>query len=174
MTPEQFYHRVWESLEPAEDGVFQIVAAPAPADEEVAAIERRAGVSFPPEFLAFSKRQDGLCVAALDEVWPEVEAGPAWTFWRGVMLLGVDGDEVAGWASIGRALDTLEDFEVEGILPLVRVLGDSDRLWGVDASGRTVLVLGGEVTVLDVEVLDVFATQVSELVQRQRDIVAGG
>lgn len=176
MTEETLHTRIWQILDPVDSAAFEVVAASAPADEAIAAIEAAAGFPVPADFLALSKKQNGLCVMARPEAWPEAEqydVGPAWTFWRGVVLLGIDDDELPEWASMGEVLNRLIEAEVTGVLPLLTVVGDGGRVWGVRADGRMVLVEDyDETTELDDSLADIYAAQIAELIQRQQDMAA--
>lgn len=84
-----------------------------------------------------------------EEFWPEAElysVGPAWTFWRGVVLLGFDTPDLPEWASVTAACERLADYEVTGVLPLMKVVGDGNIIWGLDKSGTPVEVAEGEIT----------------------------
>ena len=62
--------------------------------------------------------------------------GPAWTFWRGVVLLGFDTPDPAGVGiRHGGLRERLADYEVTGVLPLMKVVGDGNIIWGLDKSG---------------------------------------
>lgn len=176
MTAEEFDNRVWQALDPIDEKIFQVVAAPAASAAEIAAIEERIGFALPADFVTFSNKHNGLAVVARDEAWPEGEefsVGPAWTFWRGVLLLGIDTEHLPEWASIGGSLDDLDMYAVTGVAPLLRIMGDSFHVWGVDASGKTVEVLDEEVTVIEGDIVDVLAQQIKDLVARQQAIASG-
>jgi len=174
MTPEQFHERIWEILDPVDTQYFEVVAAPAPGAESIAKLEAAAGFPLPAAFTAFCQRTNGLCVMAREEAWPhakEFEVGPAWTFWRGLVLLGIDAPELPEWASISAQQRQLAEAGLPGILPLLKIVGDGSRIWGVDQAGTIVVVddmadpepLGGDLT-------DLYAEQIAELMQRQRDM----
>lgn len=175
MSAEEFDSRIWEALAPVDSNSFEVIAAPAPDANMAALLEKRAGANFPHGYLDFSAQTNGLCVVARENLWPpaaEFSVGPAWTFWRGLTLLGIDTDELPEWASIGNALDLLDSHGVHGVLPLLKIWGDSGRLWGVNDQERTVFVHDGEVTVLDRSFAEVYAEQIAELMQRQLDYSA--
>ncbi|WP_027016705.1 hypothetical protein [Comamonas composti] len=175
MTPEQFHARIWDILEPIDGDVFHVVAAPAPDDAAVAAVEARAGFAMPAEILAFSKRTNGLCLQAREEVWPQAKlysVGPAWTFWRGLIFLGIDTPDLPEWARISTAQQQLADAGVTGVLPLLKIMGDGGRIWGMSAEGKTVLVMDDDVSELEGDFCDLYAEQLLELMQRQRDMAA--
>ena len=110
---------------------------------------------------------------AREEVWPhakEFEVGPAWTFWRGLVLLGIDAPELPEWASIaaqapaGRA-------GLPGIPPVLKIVGDGSRIWGVDQAGTVVVI--DDMTdpePLEGDLTDLYAEQIAELMQRQQDM----
>ena len=61
------------------------------------------------------------------------------------------------------------------MLPLLKVDGDADRLWGLRIRAGEVLdevveVIDGEVRVLEGTFLDLYEAQVAELVERQKDM----
>jgi hypothetical protein len=111
---------------------------------------------------------------ARDEVWPqarEFDTGPAWTFWRGLVLLGMDAPDLPEWASISAQQQRLAEYEQPGILPLLKVVGDGSRVWGLDRAG--VLVETGDMDEprpVGGDLLDLYAGQIAELVQRQQDM----
>ncbi|MFT4188411.1 MAG: hypothetical protein QM621_07490 [Aeromicrobium sp.] len=171
MSPERFHDRVWDALAGVDREAFQIVAAPAPDAGRIVEVEQAVGFPVPAEVVAFVERANGLCVMAREEVWPEPEAfsvGPAWTFWRGLVLLGFDVEGLPAWASVSGALVRLAEQEVDGVLPVLQIVGDDGRAWGVRADGVVVEVMEGDVYELEGGLLDVVAEQVAELLQRQR------
>ncbi len=174
MTAEKFHERIWEILDPVETQYFEVVAAPAPDAESIAGLEAAVGFSLPAAFAAFCQRTNGLCVMAREEVWPrakEFEVGPAWTFWRGLVLLGIDAPELPEWASISAQQRQLAEAGLPGILPVLKIVGDGSRIWGVDQAGTLVVIddmtdpepLGGDLT-------DLYAEQIAELMRRQQDM----
>ncbi|WP_139977835.1 SMI1/KNR4 family protein [Nocardioides litoris] len=112
-----------------------------PTEADVGAFERHVGFAFTPdvrELLLHSL--GGLFVEASEAVWPravELEVGPSWTFLRGVQVFSLS-PEAPDFLDMRRALDALRREGVEGLVPVLRVLGDADR-WCVDAHGRVVL-----------------------------------
>ncbi|CAB5723436.1 Uncharacterised protein [Delftia tsuruhatensis] len=178
MTAEQSHQRIWEILDPVDSTCFQVVAAPAPGPGALAALEAAAGFAVPPAYAGFfeglCRRNNGLCVMAREEVWPqarEFDVGPAWTFWRGLVLLGMDAPELPDWASISAQQRRLAESGQTGILPLLKVVGDGSRVWGIDRAG-TLVETGDldEPVPLDGDLLDLYAVQIAELVQRQKDM----
>ncbi|KGD89314.1 hypothetical protein JL37_23830 [Achromobacter sp. RTa] len=174
MTAEQFHERIWEILDPVDTQYFEVVAAPAPGAESIAELEAAVGFPLPAALTAFCQRTNGLCVMAREEAWPqakEFEVGPAWTFWRGLVLLGIDAPELPEWASISAQQRQLAEAGVSGILPVLKIVGDGSRIWGVDQAGTVVVIddmadpepLGGDLT-------DLYAEQIAELMQRQQDM----
>ncbi|OLU05153.1 SMI1/KNR4 family protein [Achromobacter denitrificans] len=174
MAAEQFHERIWEILDPVETQYFEVVAAPVPDAESIAGLEAAVGFPLPAAFAAFCQRTNGLCVMAREEVWPrakEFEVGPAWTFWRGLVLLGIDAPELPEWASISAQQRQLAEAGLPGILPVLKIVGDGSRIWGVDQAGTLVVIddmtdpepLGGDLT-------DLYAEQIAELMRRQQDM----
>ena len=174
MTAEQFHQRIWEILDPVDGDHFEVVAAPAPDAEAIASLEAAAGFPLPAAFAAFCQRTNGLCVMAREEAWPhakEFEVGPAWTFWRGLVLLGIDAPELPEWASISAQQRQLAEAGLSGILPVLKIVGDGSRIWGVDQAG-TVVVIDDltEPEPLDGDLTDLYAEQIADLMQRQQDM----
>ncbi|WP_313256016.1 SMI1/KNR4 family protein [Stenotrophomonas sp.] len=175
MTPiEQFHKQIWAALGPVDEAAFEAIAAQPPSDAEVQAVEAVLDAPLPPEFVAFSRKSNGLLVVARTELWPEPElysVGPAWKFWRGVMLFGFDTGDLPEWASLTTAAAALRDLEVKGVAPVFKVLGDHDRIWGVDRDGGAVLVMDGEVQRLDAPIVELYAAEIAELMDRQQEYV---
>lgn len=174
MTAEQFHQRIWEILEDLNSDYFQVVAAPAPEPQAIAASEALTGVPVPAYYSAFCQRTNGLCVMAREEFWPEAElysVGPAWTFWRGVVLLGFDTPDLPEWASVTAACERLADYEVTGVLPLMKVVGDGNIIWGLDKSGTPVEVAEGEITRLPADFTACYEEQIRGLAERQSEMM---
>ena len=178
MNTKEFRRLVWEILEPVDSEVFQLVRAQAASEEEIAEVEAATGIRLPEYFAGFVNSQgncNGLAVFAREEVWPapkEYSVGPAWTFWRGVTLLGIEVPDLPDWASITSAHEKLVAVGVKDVLPLIKVWGDGGRFWGVNSSGATVVVLDSEVTILNCDLNDDYAEQITGLIQRQHDMAA--
>lgn len=174
MMAEQFHQRIWEILEELDCEYFQVVAAPAPDEETVAAINTLAGFPVPEAYAAFCQRTNGLCVMAREEFWPEAQVysvGPAWTFWRGVVLLGMDTEELPEWARITSVYQQLMGYEVTDVIPLMKIIGDGNVVWGIDETGTMVEVSAGEVTPLPEDFAGCYAEQIRELAVRQKDMM---
>ena len=174
MTAEQFHKRIWEILDPVDSAYFEVVAAPAPDAAAIASLEAAVGFPLPAAFTAFCQRTNGLCVMAREEGWPpakEFDVGPAWTFWRGVVLLGIDAPELPEWASISAQQRQLAEAGLPGILPVLKIVGDGSRIWGVDQAGAVVAIddwadpepVGGDL-------IDLYAEQIADLMRRQQDM----
>lgn len=174
MTAEQFHARIWEILDPVDGDHFEVVAAPAPDAQAISALEAAVGFPLPAAFAAFCQRTNGLCVMAREEAWPhakEFEVGPAWTFWRGLVLLGIDAPELPEWASISAQQRQLAEAGLPGILPVMKIVGDGSRIWGLDQAGTVVVI--DDLTdpePLDGGLTDLYAEQIAELMQRQQDM----
>ena len=173
-TAEQFHERMWDILDPVDTEYFEVVAAPAPDAQAISSLEAAVGFLLPAAFAAFCQRANGLCVMAREEVWPhakEFEVGPAWTFWRGLVLLGIDAPELPEWASISAQQRQLAEAGLPGILPVLKIVGDGSRIWGVDQAGTVVVI--DDMTVpepLEGDLTDLYAEQIAELMQRQQDM----
>lgn len=174
MTAEQFHQRMWEILDPVDTEHFEVVAAPAPDAETIAGLETAVGFPLPAAFAAFCQRTNGLCVMAREEVWPhakEFEVGPAWTFWRGLVLLGIDAPELPEWASISAQQRQLAEAGLSGILPVLKIVGDGSRIWGLDQAGTVVAIDDlTDVEPLAGDLTDLYAEQIADLMQRQQDM----
>ncbi|RBL80154.1 SMI1/KNR4 family protein [Streptomyces cavourensis] len=174
LTAEQFHQRMWEILEPVDTEFFEVVAAPAPDAEAIGALEAAVGFPLPAAFAAFCQRTNGLCVMAREAVWPHAKAfevGPAWTFWRGLVLLGIDTPDLPDWASISAQQRQLAEAGLPGILPLLKIVGDGGRIWGLDQAGTVVVI--DDLTdpqPLDGDFTDLYAEQIADLMQRQQDM----
>ncbi|WZB71852.1 SMI1/KNR4 family protein [Achromobacter xylosoxidans] len=173
-TAEQFHERMWDILDPVDTEYFEVVAAPAPGAQAISSLEAAVGFPLPAAFAAFCQRANGLCVMAREEVWPhakEFEVGPAWTFWRGLVLLGIDAPELPEWASISAQQRQLAEAGLPGILPVLKIVGDGSRIWGVDQAGTVVVI--DDMTdpePLEGDLTDLYAEQIAELMQRQQDM----
>ncbi|MBR8653953.1 SMI1/KNR4 family protein [Achromobacter sp. Marseille-Q0513] len=173
-TAEQFHERMWDILDPVDTEYFEVVAAPAPDAQAIYSLEAAVGFPLPAAFAAFCQRANGLCVMAREEVWPhakEFEVGPAWTFWRGLVLLGIDAPELPEWASIAAQQRQLAEAGLPGILPVLKIVGDGSRIWGVDQAGTVVVI--DDMTdpePLEGDLTDLYAEQIAELMQRQQDM----
>ena len=173
-TAEQFHERMWDILDPVDTEYFEVVAAPAPDAQAISSLEAAVGFPLPAAFAAFCQRANGLCVMAREEVWPhakEFEVGPAWTFWRGLVLLGIDAPELPEWASIAAQQRQLAEAGLPGILPVLKIVGDGSRIWGVDQAGTVVVI--DDMTdpePLEGDLTDLYAEQIAELMQRQQDM----
>lgn len=174
MTRNEVFHRqIWAALAPLEETAFEAIAARVPEPETVRAIEAELDASFPAEFVAFSMKTNGLLVNARQAHWPEPEegwVGPAWKLWRGVVLLGFDTEDLPGWASLRTAAYNLRQAGIQGVAPIFKVVGDAGRMWGVDDSGRCVLVADGEVHVLESLLVDAYRAEIEALVARQQAV----
>lgn len=174
MTAEQFHKRMWEILEAVDTDYFEALTARMPDAKAIADLEAAVGFSLPAEFAAFCQRTNGLCVKAREEVWPyakEFEVAPAWTFWRGLVLLGIDAPELPEWASISVQQRKLAEAGLSGILPVLKIVGDGSRIWGLDQAGTVVVIDDmSDLEPLSVGLTDVYAEQIADLIQRQQDM----
>lgn len=174
MTPEQFHEQIWKALKPINKEEFHAVASVPPTAEAVSFIETSTGIKIPEEFATFSMKTNGLCIMAKESVWPEAklfDVAPAWTFHCGVVLLGIDTDDLPEWASILEAYKQLvERFEITDVLPLLTIYGDGNHVWGVRKDGAFVEVYDDEINVLDKEFTDVYSEEIEALMQRLNDM----
>lgn len=174
MSPEQFHEQIWEILQDINKEQFHAVAARSPTTAAITQLELTTGITLPKNFLAFTQRTNGLCILAKEEVWPEAklfDVGPAWTFYRGVVILGIEAEELPEWANIQSAYNHLvETYDITDVLPLLKVIGDSNHYWGVKADGCFVEVFDDDVTHLDSDFIEIYSTEIKELLQRQHDM----
>ncbi|AZQ76594.1 SMI1/KNR4 family protein [Flaviflexus ciconiae] len=170
---QEFHEAIWETLGPVDDEIFYAVGASTPDKKQISRVESLLPVEVPSEFVALTKRTNGVSIIARPEAWPEPElfsVAPAWTFWRGVVLLGFDVEDLPEWASILTASEKVAEWGVGSVVPLIMVLGDGSRFWGVDADGTSVLITEGEVEKLEATIPEIYAEQIADLVERQREI----
>jgi len=174
-TIELFHRQIWDALGPLDEEAFEAIAAQPPSAVEVQAVEAVLTAPLPPEFVAFSAKSNGLLVVARDAVWPAPEEGSvaaAWRFWRGIVLLGFDTDDLPDWASLTVAAEQLRAQGVDGVAPVFKVLGDAAQVWGVNRAGQSVLVSDGVIEVLDASIAELYAMEIAALVERQRKVAA--
>jgi hypothetical protein len=58
-----------------------------------------------------------------------------------------------------------------GILPVLKVVGDGSRIWGVDQAGTVVAIDDlTDVEPLAGDLTDLYAEQIADLLQRQQDM----
>ncbi|EKT56448.1 hypothetical protein [Providencia rettgeri] len=174
MSPDQFHDRMWEILQDINKNEFHAVAAKPPTDKAIANLATSTGIALPKDFLAFSQKTNALCIMAREELWPEAklfDVGPAWTFHRGLVILGIEAEDLPEWANIQNAYESLvELYELTDVLPLLKIMGDGNHYWGVKQDGTFVEVFDGETTTLECSFIDTYATEIKELIQRQKDM----
>ncbi|WP_377324920.1 SMI1/KNR4 family protein [Pimelobacter simplex] len=157
---------------------YEIVAAGPATDEQVAALEAALGLRVPaPLRDLLGDRLNGLAVLARIELWPPAEpydVGPAWTFWPGLVVLGVGGEDLPGWASIEVRALQLREAGITDVVPAFVVHGDGDRTWGLRPDGSVVLTWSttGEVDELGTDLATAYREEVAALRQRTADMVA--
>ncbi|APC11514.1 MULTISPECIES: SMI1/KNR4 family protein [Providencia] len=174
MPPEQFYELIWETLQQINKKDFHVVAAHSPTEEAIRDLENVTGITLPEDFLRFSQRTNGLCVLAQEDAWPEAklfDVGPAWTFHRGLVILGIETEKLPEWASIKTAYNSLREiYEVTDVLPLLKIIGDGNHYWGIKQDGSYVEVFDGEATSLECHFTDIYHAEIESLIQRQKDM----
>ncbi|WP_249292977.1 SMI1/KNR4 family protein, partial [Achromobacter ruhlandii] len=149
-------------------------AGPGPGGGACAGRGAAGGFPRPAALAAFGQRTKGLWVMARGEVGRRgkgFDVGPAWTFWRGVVLLGIDAPELPEWASISAQQRQLAEAGLPGILPVLKIVGDGSRIWGLDQAGAVVAIddwadpepVGGDL-------IDLYAEQIADLMRRQQDM----
>ncbi|OZI51891.1 hypothetical protein [Bordetella genomosp. 5] len=127
MSDTPILEAMWSILGPVDIKEFEVVAGAAEADR-FDAYEARVGFALPDEFRALSlSKLGGVYVTARDELWPEAklyDVGPAWTFWRGVMVFGLAPD-VPEWLDLEVMLDQVREQDIPDFAPVLKVEGDS-------------------------------------------------
>lgn len=180
MDSEQYRNRIWEILDPVDSEAFEAIAAEPPGDDAIQALAERTGAVLPDWLVSFCRSTNGLLVTAREEVWPVGKAfdiAPAWTFWRGLVLLGIEHETLPDWVSISQAQRWLWNQGIDDVLPVLRIEGDNGRLWGLRirdgrVTGEVVEVIDGQTLPVEGDLLDLYETQVDDLVQRQQDMGA--
>lgn len=167
-----------DALQDADREVYEIVAAGPATEDQVAALEAALGVTVPAPLRALlGDRLNALAVLARTEVWPTPElfdVGPAWTFWPGLVVLGVGGEDLPDWASIEERAAGLREAGISDVVPAFVVHGDGDRTWGLRPDGSVVLAWSstGEVEVLGTDLASAYRAELAALEQRTADMVA--
>ncbi|MDQ8032860.1 MAG: SMI1/KNR4 family protein [Bordetella sp.] len=165
---------MWAILGPVDIKDFEVVAGAAEA-ERFDAYEARLGFKLPDAFRDLSlSKLGGVYVTAREEHWPEAklyDVGPAWTFWRGVMVFGLAPD-VPDWLNLEVMLDRVREQEISDFAPVLKVEGDS-RLYGFRPD-QTVAVFDGYE--LEDESAESFAAlyrrEIGDLLERFADMKA--
>ena len=170
-TAEQFHERMWDILDPVDTEYFEVVAAPAPDAQAIYSLEAAVGFPLPAAFAAFCQRANGLCVMAREKSGrmrrvrsapPDLLARPGccWASMRRNCLNGpASRRSSASWRA-----------GLPGILPVLKIVGDGSRIWGVDQAGTVVVI--DDMTdpePLEGDLTDLYAEQIAELMQRQQD-----
>lgn len=175
MNGKEFHRRIWDTLEPLESSHFQVFRAAAATNDDIEKIEAQTEIKLPEYYRDFvsSRNCNGLAVCARDEVWPAPKEGdiaPAWTFYRGVTLLGIDAPDLPDFASIADTHDRLIDRGIVNVLPLIKVWGNGSSFYGINGNGETVITEDEEVKILEGNIADVYAQLIAKLVQYQKDM----
>lgn len=178
MEPEEFHDRIWQILDPVDEEAFEPIAAEGASDEAVRDLEELVGGTLPRWLVGLCQSTNGLLITAREEVWPSGKAfdiAPAWTFWRGLVVLGIEHESLPEWATISQAWHRLQEAGVWDVLPLLRIEGDGECVWGLRIrDGRVtedlVEVVDDEVTPIEGTFLDLYELQIKELVARQRQM----
>ena len=127
MSDTPILEAMWSILGPVDVKEFEVVAGAAEA-ERFDAYEARLGFKLPDEFRELSlSKLGGVYVTAREELWPEAklyDVGPAWTFWRGVMVFGLAPD-VPEWLDLEVMLDRVREQEITDFAPVLKIEGDS-------------------------------------------------
>lgn len=170
--------RLIDALQDTSRDEYEIVAAGPASADQVAALESALGLRVPaPLRDLLGDRLNGLAVLARTELWPPaqvLDVGPAWTFWPGLVVLGVGGEDLPGWASIEERAARLREAGISDVVPAFVVHGDGDRTWGLRPDGSLVLAWAssGEVDELGTDLATAYREEVVALHQRTADMVA--
>ncbi|CAM7021351.1 hypothetical protein MOMOMM089B2_08590 [Morganella morganii] len=88
-----------------------------------------------------------------------------------MVLFGCDSPDLPEWASVTAACERLADYEVTGVLPLMKVVGDGNIIRGPDKSGTPVEVAEGEITRLPADFTACYEEQIRGLAERQSEMM---
>jgi hypothetical protein len=174
MTEETLLNEIWKILEPVEIEHFSVVAGQA----EPAALERyeqELGFALPEIFrLLTLSKLGGLYITARDEFWPPAKAydvGPAWTFWRGLLVFGL-AEDIPDWLSLSLQLAEVRSQGIDDFAPVLKVESDPQR-YGFRADGSLALFDGYEVVDCEeTDFLDLLKQQVDSLIERMEQMRA--
>lgn len=170
MSSEQFYEDMIAIAKTASREEFDHIASRPPAEEAAERLEKNTGIKLPANFWSFSQRYNGLSIFAKEALWPEpepLEVRRAWEFQSGVILLGIEAEQLPEWASITSIYEQfVERYGITHILPLLRVYGRKGHFWGVRQDGAFVEVDGDEVMVVNKPFREVYAEQIRGLIER--------
>lgn len=162
----------WRILEPVELTDFEVFAGAAEA-ERYDAYLNTLGFLLPDEFRQFClSNLGGVYISARDEVWPqarEYDVGPAWTFWRGVMVFGL-GAEVPDWLSLETKLEAVREQDIEGFAPILKVEG-SPYLYGYRPDHSLAVFDGYELETDEAgSFIELFRREIEALLTRVEDM----
>lgn len=165
---------VWAILSPIDTQYFQAIAGAA-SPESFDAYENAVGFKLPAEFRSLSlSKLGGLYITARDEVWPPAklfDVGPAWTFWRGVMVFGVAPD-VPDWLSLNVMLAEVREQGIDDFAPVLKVEGDS-TLYGFRPDGSISVFDGYELTPDEAgSFFELYKREIDALVERLGEMKA--
>lgn len=176
MSSEQFYKDMIAIAKAARKDEFDHIVSRPPTQEAADLIEETTGIKIPDNLLAFSLQYNGLSIFAKEELWPEPElldVRQAWEFQSGVIILGIEAEQLPEWASIMSIYDQfVERFGIRDILPLLSVYGRKGHFWGARKDGSFVEVNGDEVTIVNRSVVEVYSEQIHELIERMHKWMA--
>jgi len=176
MSSEQFFSEIIAIAKTACREKFDRVVARPPSKEAAELIEKTTGIKIPDNFLAFSRQYNGLSIFAKEELWPEpelLEVRQAWEFQSGVILLGIEAEQLPEWASIQCTYDRfVERFGINDILPLLKVYGKTGHFWGARKDGAFVEVYDDEVSIVTHSFIEVYSEQIQELTERLNNWMA--
>ncbi|WP_212629787.1 hypothetical protein [Pseudomonas sp. KB-10] len=164
----------WRILEPVDLKDFEVFAGAAEA-ERYDAYQQALGFTLPIEFREFSlSNLGGVYITAREEIWPqakEFDVGPAWTFWRGVMVFGL-GAEVPDWLSLEAKLGEVHKHQIEDFAPVFKVQG-SPYLYGFRPD-HSLAVFDGYELVADEAgcFIELFRREVEALLERVEEMKA--
>jgi hypothetical protein len=156
--------------------VFPMSDIPA-TSEQIAAIGRRFGVTYPAEFVAHvCGRFPGLYVEVKESIWPrpkEFDVGPFWSFLYAFHTYTPVADS-PDWMRLDAAATTFQEKTDLPAAPILRLVGDAN-LYCVDANGAIVRFdhETGELQPVKLNFWQVFEHETSELLKRKKQKTAG-
>lgn len=164
----------WRILEPVELTDFEVFAGAAEAKRYDAYLNTL-GFLLPDEFRQFClSNLGGVYISARNEVWPqarEFDVGPAWTFWRGVMVFGL-GAEVPDWLSLETKLEAVREQDIQGFAPILKVEG-SPCLYGYRPDHSLAVFDGYELETDEAgSFIELFRREIEALLTRVEDMKA--
>jgi hypothetical protein len=172
MTDTSILKDMWAILGPVDIEDFEVVAGAAEA-ERYDAYEQKLGFTLPEAFRELSlSTLGGVLVSARDEVWPPAKAfdvGPAWTFWRGVMVFGLAPD-VPDWLNLDLMLERVREEGATDFAPVLKVEGDG-HFFGYRPDGTLAVFNGYELEPDEAtSFTELYRREINALLERLQDM----